>query len=240
MEDLKDAMKTALDNRNAEHEEFQVALKDDTQAVMLLAKAIESLSAFYANNDADMSLAQVRKHKQPEYTTSEDDAPDATFSDKGSSGSETSGIVSTLDMIKEDMENEMKTAREEEAAADKAYRQQLKESSDSMKAMEVKVNSLNENIADNKKQIAQHETVHGDKDASKQATDLYLEELRPNCDWIDQNFDSRLDQRKTEIAGLETAKKALSVASADVSAGLITKSQLEGKRPSAEESLKEL
>jgi len=218
--DLKATMQQALENRNAENEEFKVALKDDTDAVMLITKAIESLSAFYENNDQDMSLAQVRKHKQPEYATDEDIAPASDFSDAGSSGSQTSGIVGTLSMIKEDLENEIKTAREEEKDADASYRKQLKESQDSMKAMETKINSMNEEISANKKTIAAHEKVHGDKDAAKSATDMYLEKLRPECDWIDANFESRRVARKEEIAGLETAKKALSVAPSD--AGLMS------------------
>jgi len=237
--DLTAAMLEAKNNRNAENEEFKVALKDDTDAVMLITKAIESLSAFYVNNDADMSLAQVRKHKQPEYAEDEDIAPASDFSDKGSSGSQTSGIVGTLSMIKEDLENEMKVAREEEASADAAYRTQLKQSQDSMKAMETKINSMNENIAANKKSIAQHEKVNGDKSASKAATDEYLEKLRPSCDWMDANFESRRSTRKEEIAGLETAKKALSVASAD--AGLLTtKARVEGRAPSREDAIHDL
>jgi len=237
--DLKAAMATALINRNAENEEFKVALKDDTDAVMLIAKAIQSLSAFYENNDASMSLAQVRKHKQPEYAEDEDVAPASDFSAANSAGSVTSGIVGTLSMIKEDLENEMKTAREEESDSDAAYRKQLKESQDSMTAMETKINSLKEEISDNKKTIAGHDAVHTDKTNSKSATDGYLEELRPSCDWIDQNFQSRLEQRKTEIGGLETAKKALSVASAEV--GLLSsKARLQGRKPTADESVDNL
>jgi len=237
--DLKAAMATALINRNAENEEFKVALKDDTDAVMLIAKAIQSLSAFYENNDASMSLAQVRKHKQPEYAEDEDVAPASDFSAANSAGSQTSGVVGTLSMIKEDLENEMKTAREEEGAANDAYRKQLKESQDSMKAMESKINTMNEEKAANNKEIAALTKTHGDKDAEKVATDAYLEGLRPECDWIDANFVSRREARKEEIGGLETAKKALSVAAAD--AGLLaTKARLNGRTASRADAIADL
>jgi len=248
MTDLKAEMQTALNNRNAEHEEFQVALKDDTDAVMLITKAMESLSAFYKNNDkemveeedTDVSFAQVRKHKQPvrhearsllhhvkqpEYEEDSDVAPESfeDGADYGGRGSETSGIVSTLGGIKEDIEHEMKSAREEEGASDVAYRTQLAESTASMKAMENKVSTMNDNISENKKQIANHEKTHGNADAEKTATDGYLNELHNDCDWIEESYVPRREARKEEIAGLETAKKALSVSSVDPAALTATK-----------------
>jgi len=239
MTDLTAAMDAAKTLRNAETEEFKVALKDDTDAIMLITKAIESLSAFYENNEQSMSLVEVRKHKQPEYAEDEDVAPASDFSAANSAGSQTSGVVGTLSMIKEDLENEMKTAREEEGAANDAYRKQLKESQDSMKAMESKINTMNEEKAANNKEIAALTKTHGDKDAEKVATDAYLEGLRPECDWIDANFVSRREARKEEIGGLETAKKALSVAAAD--AGLLaTKARLNGRTASRADAIADL
>merc|ERR1719311_510858 len=86
MQKLKQEMEEYLNTRNAQNEAFKTALKADSDAVMLLAKTIEALSKYASNN---LSLAQKR---QPEYTTSEDTAPEATFSSASSGGSETGGI----------------------------------------------------------------------------------------------------------------------------------------------------
>merc|ERR1719409_2557687 len=45
--DTENAMAEALSMRNQENEEFKAALKDDMDAVALLASAIEALTSFY-------------------------------------------------------------------------------------------------------------------------------------------------------------------------------------------------
>merc|ERR1719379_2090050 len=103
---LEKEMKEYLNTRNAQNEAFKTALKADSDAVMLLAKTIETLSKYATNNK--ISLAQwgvSHKKEDPEYTTSEDTAPEATFSDAGSGGSETGGIVGIIENIKQDLED---------------------------------------------------------------------------------------------------------------------------------------
>merc|ERR1719443_1740513 len=84
----KAEMEEYLNTRNAQNEAFKTALKADSDAVMLVAKATEALSKYAEKN---LAFAQfVKKHKEePEYTTSEDTAPEATFSAASSGGSET-------------------------------------------------------------------------------------------------------------------------------------------------------
>merc|ERR1719321_298688 len=135
MQKLKKEMEEYLNTRNAQNEAFKTALKADSDAVMLLAKTIEALSKYASNN---LSLAQKKAahKKQPEYTTSEDTAPEATFSSASSGGSETGGIVGIIENIKQDLEEEMAKAKDEEAKALQAYKDTLKESQESMAAME--------------------------------------------------------------------------------------------------------
>jgi hypothetical protein len=218
MADLQEEMDNALDNRNAQNKEFKDALKADTDAVMLLAKTIEALSKYYVKNG--LGLVQKRKkhakkhhasaHKQdPEYTTSEFDAPSADFSSSTSSSSENSGIVSIIENIKEDLEKEMETSKKDESESFASYRKMLKESADSMQAMKDKVISLKEEIADTGKKIEDEQDVWNDLHAQKQAVDAYLDSIKEQCDWIMSNFDSRATARKEEMEGLDDAKSAL-------------------------------
>merc|ERR1719353_2756496 len=62
MSDLEKEMKDALDVRNAENAAFKDAIKADSDATMLLAKAIEALSKFHEKH------ALLQK-QDPEYTT---------------------------------------------------------------------------------------------------------------------------------------------------------------------------
>merc|ERR1719267_303180 len=46
----EDAMAEALSTRNSENEDFKAALKDDMDAVALLASAVDAMTSFYKNN----------------------------------------------------------------------------------------------------------------------------------------------------------------------------------------------
>merc|ERR1719335_157585 len=78
MQKLKKEMEEYLNTRNAQNEAFKTALKADSDAVMLLAKTIETLSKYATNN---LSFAQKMgahgtRKEEPEYTTSADTAPE--------------------------------------------------------------------------------------------------------------------------------------------------------------------
>merc|ERR1719420_2520856 len=163
MQKLKQEMEEYLNTRNAQNEAFKTALKADSDAVMLLAKTIEALSKYATNN---LSLAQkmAAHKKQPEYTTSEDTAPEAKFSSASSGGSETGGIVGVIENIKQDLEEEMAKAKDEEAKALQSYKDTLKESTDSMAAMEKKVASMEVEIAETTKLVADKQQTCGRQD----------------------------------------------------------------------------
>merc|ERR1719353_2761074 len=61
--DTENAMAEAPSTRNSEHEDFKAALKDDMDAVALLAAAIDALTAFSKNNKLPLGLMQ-KKHKK--------------------------------------------------------------------------------------------------------------------------------------------------------------------------------
>jgi len=228
MEDLKAAMQEALDNRNKENEAFKQAMKDDADAVMLIGKAIEALNGFYNKG----ALLQ-----QPEYKANEDTAPEATFSSNEGRKSEGGGVIAILSMIKEDIENEMKTTRADEAEDLAAYEKLRGESQASLEALEKKKVTLGQDIAGKMGEIADIDGTLGDKSDSKKATDDLLESLKPNCDWISRTFDTRMEQRKAEMKGLQDAKAVLAGAAPE--AGFVSTSKILGHR-SVDDALREL
>jgi chromosome segregation ATPase len=234
MQKLKKEMEEYLNTRNAQNEAFKTALKADSDAVMLLAKTIETLSKYAKNN---LSLAQ-RKKEDPEYTTSEDTAPEATFSSASSGGSETGGIVGIIENIKQDLEEEMAKAKDEEAKSLQAYKDTLKESQDSMAAMEKKIASMEVEIAETTKLVAEKQQTWDDKKKNHDNNEAYLEEIATECDWMDANFDPRKEARDSEIAGLDDAKGAL--AGEHQAALIVTATRRVGKKPSVDDELQEL
>jgi hypothetical protein len=207
------AMNASLATRNEENAAFQQALKDDADAVKLIGMALDSLSRVYG-------LIQ-----QPEYKENPDTAPETFEGEYGGRQSEGGGILAILSMIKEDIEKEMKTASKEEAEALEAYTKEAADSRANVKALEEKLVSLGQDIASKMKEIAGLKGVLDDKTNSKTATDDYLEELKPNCDWVDTHFESRMSKRKAEMEGLQKAKAVLAGAGADEDVALVVGKQ---------------
>merc|ERR1719262_300291 len=69
----EDAMAEALSTRNSENEDFKAALKDDMDAVALLASAVDAMTSFYKNNKLPLGL--LAKKEDPEYSVDPDKAP---------------------------------------------------------------------------------------------------------------------------------------------------------------------
>lgn len=106
----KTDMAELLALRNKASADFTQALKDDMDAIVLLNQAIISLTKFYDTNKIPLALLSKQS---PEYTIDKDKAPDTTWTDEnyGGRSSESSGIIGILSLIKEDLENEIKTGR---------------------------------------------------------------------------------------------------------------------------------
>jgi len=200
-------MEDAKMTRIAENSAFQQALKDDADAVMLIGKAIQTLSRVYGFVQKRADGAGHKKAGQPEYD--EDSAPETFSGDYGGRKSEGTGILSILSMIKEDIQKEMKVATEEEHMALKAYEELRAENTAIVNALDEKLVSLGQDIAVKMKVIADLGAVHENKAASESATNDFLADLGPNCDWVDKHFDSRAEKRKAEIEGLQKAKSVL-------------------------------
>jgi len=198
-----ETMNEMLAERNKEVEDFKKALKDDTDAVALLQKAIESLTAFYSNNKIPLELAQ----RDPEYTVDEDKAPETSFG--GPRKSETTGIIAILSMLKEDLEKEIKTAREENAAAEAEYDKQRGEMTEAMDAMKKTETELKGEEADLEGKIADTEEGIENHEKQKENNADESEAMKPNCDWVKDKFEARRTKRKAEIEGLQKAKAIL-------------------------------
>merc|ERR1719261_1169306 len=203
----EETMANATDSRNADNR----AVKAATDSVMLVTKAIEALSKFYSLRQDHVKHTKdtIADRKQPEYTTSEDTPPETFEGTYGGRGSENTGIVGILDMIKEDLQKDIAKAHEEEAEGMAAYRELIAESKETIAALNKKINAMKTQIADTEYQKEEDSTEWKEKDQQKKATDAYIAEIKPNCDWIKDNFKPRAEARKTEMDGLDTAKGQL-------------------------------
>eukprot|EP00747_Dinoflagellata_sp_TGD_P155722 gnl/TRDRNA2_/TRDRNA2_177604_c2_seq46.p1 gnl/TRDRNA2_/TRDRNA2_177604_c2~~gnl/TRDRNA2_/TRDRNA2_177604_c2_seq46.p1 ORF type:complete len:703 (+),score=270.40 gnl/TRDRNA2_/TRDRNA2_177604_c2_seq46:55-2163(+) len=213
MDETKKEMKELLDQRNEEEDQFKKALKEDMEAAEVIGKAITALSAFYKKNKIPLEL--VQKKKAPEYSVDEDKAPETGFSGAGKRSSESTGLVAILSMLKEDVEKEIKVAREEDAEAQKEYeadRGDLKATLDATTASKVQTET---ELANLQAKIASYDEFKQQKGNELDAQKQLEKTLFEDCDWVKQHFDSRAEKRKAEIDGLMDAKNVLAGAEPD-------------------------
>jgi len=199
-----------LSMRNTESEAFKQALKDDSDAVDLISKAIVSLSEFYKSNKIPLALAQKKK-EDPKYAVDEDKAPETSFSggDYGGRKGESGGIIGILEMLKEDTQNEMKTSRADDAEAQADYAKQRAALDETLNAQTNSKVAAEQELAGVQEDIADSEEFKDSK-ASDLAEEQKLEaSLGKDCAWVENNFDSRKEKRTAEMDGLVEAKNAL-------------------------------
>jgi len=215
---LKDAIKKTetemaelLDLRNTDVADFRQAVKDDTQAVAILEEAIVALTRFYDKNKIELGLVSKRQEPGPKYTIDQDKAPETVWDNaeyKGRS-SETTGIVAIVEMIKEDVEKEIKKAKEDDADAQAQYEKErgaLQETLDADLALKLaKEKELNE-VETN---IAETEEHRDAKSADLSAENKLKASITGDCSWVKTNFESRRQKRKAEMDGLVEAKSYL-------------------------------
>merc|ERR1719316_321547 len=120
-------------------------MKDDADAIKLIEQAIVSLAKFYKDNNIPLEL--IQRKQDPEYTVDPDKAPETSWTggDYGGRKGESEGIIAILEMIVEDLQKEMKVAREEDAEAEKDYEKSMGALKDTMASQkQSKVNAETE------------------------------------------------------------------------------------------------
>ena len=71
------------------------------------------------------SINLLQKKRAPVFEVSADQAPDSTFSSAGKSSGASKGIISTLTMIKEDLDDEISNGVKEEEESQAEFEAQL-------------------------------------------------------------------------------------------------------------------
>merc|ERR1719310_2488509 len=218
IEATEDAMAEALSIRNSENEEFKAALKEDEKAVEILGEALEAMGAFAKNNGLIQEAAKGKK--APEYK--EGVMPDDDLNEPyGGRRSEGGGIESILGYIREDLQNEIKTTKAGEAAAQAKFEEQRSTATKNLNALNTKKVTLETALADTEEKIADAEEDKETQETSKDNRQKYRDSLKPKCDWMKESFGNRRTKLREEMDGLLAAKASLAGGGV---AGLLQKS----------------
>merc|ERR1719191_1684932 len=167
IKDTKKDMAELLKMRNEDVAEFRQALKDDSDSVALLKKAIVALSKYYKNNK--IAMPELLQKRSPEYAEDADKPPDATFASSDSRKSETGGILAILEMLVEDLEKEMAEGRADDADAEAKYDKQSSALQKSLDAQSAQKASTETELGDLQDKIASYEDHQKEKEADEDA-----------------------------------------------------------------------
>merc|ERR1719235_221393 len=205
-------------DRRKQKNEYDAAKADDETAVGLIGKSMDVLAKFYTDNQLALMAA-----KQPVVTAgAAPPPPPNTWSEPyGGAKGETNGVQSILQMIKDDVEKDIKTATEEETKSIAAYDTFIQDSADQIEKIDSDVTELEGEIGDAELAIKQARSTRGERKKVMDDTLMYLRSIAEGCDFMAANFELRKANREAETDGLLEAEAALTGGSFGRSSSLI-------------------
>merc|ERR1719217_1333818 len=133
--------------------------------------------------------------------------PEAEFSETGASAG--GDAVSMLGFILEETKKEESTAHSDEEEAQKTFEDTMNDLKTQEAACLETIADLNENLASTEKTLEETQIDLEKTTKEKVALEKYLLKIKPGCDFITENIDTRKDNRKAETDALKTAKDKL-------------------------------
>jgi len=213
VEQIKSDIQEANEQRASERKEHAIAKADDEEAVRLIDKAIAALSKFYEDNQ--LALVQVHKSTDsPVKVAGQAPAPPpATWDEEyGGQKEANEGVTAILELIKGDVQKDIRVADEEEQKAQTAHDEFVEKSRNGpggISALESQVDNLKTQRAESNKTI---DSESSERTASKEVlagTIDAIQAAEPECNFITTKFSVRKSNRAAEVDGLEKAKAVL-------------------------------
>merc|ERR1719191_1315490 len=227
IKELKLQLEEAMIQRTKENVEYKAAKADDEAASVLIGKSKDVLEKFYADNGLALAQTAYRRSAQPEVVAGEaPPPPPTTWADPygGNKGS-TNGIISLLEMVKADVEKDIKTATAAEDKAKTEYDTFKTDTEALIKSLEGEKTSLEGEVGDAETAIVDAKATRTDKKKVLDDTMAFLRSIATSCDYMAVNFELRKANREAEIDGLIEAGTSLEGGVFDKSAGFLQKDE---------------
>lgn len=193
-------MKQAGGNREAENHAFQMVVTDQRATQAILKKAVARLKQFYASKGAVLLEASARQ--EPGAAVDPMPAGFGEYKKAGGAG----GAIGLLETVIRESEAEEHSAilAEQDAQAD--YESFMKSSNDAIDAAQESITDKGEVVA---KASGEKTLAEGDLAAVSQSLESltsYKFQLRAECGYIMDNFETRQSERSDEIDALNDSK----------------------------------
>jgi len=219
VKELKLQLEEAQIQRAKENRDYKASKADDEAAAVLIGKSKDVLEKFYSDNG--LALAQTGRKSQimsksgvaqPEVVAGEaPPPPPTTFGGEPYGGNKgaTSGVISLLEMVKADVEKDIKTATAEEDKAKADYDTFKSETEALIKSLESEKSDLEGKVGDAETAVVNAKKTRKDKKKVLDDTMTFLRSIAPSCDYMAVNFELRKANREAEIDGLIEAGASL-------------------------------
>jgi hypothetical protein len=190
--ELRVNLQRASEDRKAENQEFQKTVSDQTITVEVLKKALDKLANYYD------SFVQTKRQTPPV-------AQEVYTASKGAEG-----VMQMIEKLVGEAQQMTKDARKAEGEAQVAYEQFVKDTNDSVAALQKEVVTKTKEKAQATKDHQQTGADIIDTVKELEGLSKYSGELHEECDYVLKNFDVRQTARAEEIEALQQAKQILS------------------------------
>merc|ERR1719482_1393469 len=170
--------------------------------------------------DEENPVGLIQKKEEPA-------PPSADFSATGQG--QATDAVSMLGFILEETHAEEKQAHTDEEASQHTFEDTMTDLKDEEGTCLETIASLEEQLAATEKTL-EETTIDLEKTSKeKKALERYLAKIKPGCDFITENIDTRKDNREAETSALNNAKDKLKSTPAYKSAAAAVEKDMLGK-----------
>jgi len=193
------SQKTMTSARVESNLAYQKDIENLVEAETLLKKAIVVLKAYYSKI-VTSSAAMIQASPAPP------DTWDADYKGQSTGGT---NAISMLEFILENTKTEETQAHDAEKSAQHTYEDEMQSLKDEQASTEENLANLQKTLAEKEEElIGKKEDLAATKKA-KASIEAYLLEIKPGCDFITLNLDTRTANREEEKAALNRATELI-------------------------------
>jgi len=205
----EDELEGAKRQREDENTEFKANLKDDEDMASVLAKAKAVLEDFYKENDLMLMQRQPEVAEQLKAGQAPPPPPSTWDKPYGGKTQVSMGVVAALEVIEDDVQKDIATAKAAEKKAKSKYDTFKKETEKIIKELSDAVKDLLEAQGDKEDDVAAQGKERIGKNKELAGVMKTIEDANPGCEYLTIAYPKKLKNRQIEIDGLRKAKGIL-------------------------------
>merc|ERR1719375_119071 len=190
---------TQTAERQEANRAYQTNIKNIVAAEGLLVKAIKVLKEYYA---------QFEKEEEKKFLQEDPDPPDTWDEEEGGyAGQREAGgdVIKMLEFIQEETQKEETEAHSDEEKAQHEFEDDMAELKSEQAKLEETIAELKVDLAEAEKALGETKVELAKTQEELKGIEKYLLKIKPGCDYIEEYYDTRTDNRKKEKEALEEA-----------------------------------